>query len=97
MGQNDKLYAHYAGDLPEGSKSHLPHRKSASLMMWAAVATDGSRSLLILINADVKVNSEAYVEMVDEKVLRWITETFVDHYNFAQDRVSVHTSNLTQE
>lgn len=65
-------------------------------MVWAAVASDGSKSPLIFVDAGVMVNSEVYVEMLNKKVLTWITETFGDCYIFTQDEAPAYTPNLTQ-
>ena len=48
--QNDRLYARDAGDLPEGSRTHLRRMKPATVM------------------------EHAYIKMLTEKVLLWITE-----------------------
>ncbi|XP_014772692.1 uncharacterized protein LOC106870959 [Octopus bimaculoides] len=64
--QNDRLYARNAGDSLECSKSHFCHQKPTSLMVWATVASDGSKSPLIFIDVGVKINSEVYTEMWDE-------------------------------
>ncbi|XP_014787787.1 uncharacterized protein LOC106881793 [Octopus bimaculoides] len=94
--QNERFYAHNAGDLPKDSRSYLHHQKPGLIMVWATVASDGSKSPLILIDAGIKVNSEVYTEMLNEKVLLWVTETFGDHYTFTQDGALAHISNLTQ-
>lgn len=88
--QNDRLYAHDAGDLPEGSRTHFRRMKSAGVMVWVAVASDGSKSPLVFIEEVVKVNTQVYIKMLDEKVLPWITESFGNH-------APSHTSNLTQQ
>ncbi|XP_029652599.1 uncharacterized protein LOC115225783 [Octopus sinensis] len=95
--QNDGIYARNAGDFSKSSRRHLRHQKSSSLMVWAAVAFDSSKSLLIFIEAGVKVNGEVYVEMLDEKVLPSGKKTFGDRYIFTQDWVPDHTSRLTKK
>ena len=44
-----RLYARAAGDLSEGSRTHLRRMKPAGVMVWAEVATDGSKSPLVFI------------------------------------------------
>lgn len=85
--KNDQYYVRNTGDLTEGSRSH-------SLTVCAAVAFDGFKSSMNFI---VKVNSEAYVRILDEKVLPRAIENFDDRYNFTEDGYLVHTSNLTHE
>ena len=50
--QNGRLYARDAGDLPEGgsSSSHLRRMKQFGVMLWAAVASDGSKSPSVIID-----------------------------------------------
>lgn len=55
-------------------------------MVWATASFDRFKYLLIFIDAGGKVNSEVYVEMLDKKVLCWITEVFGGYYIFTQDR-----------
>lgn len=62
------LYAYDAGDLPGGSRTHFRRQRPAGVMMLAAVASDVSKSPLIFIDEGVKVNTETYIKMLDEKV-----------------------------
>lgn len=61
--QNDRLYA---GGLPEGSRIHLRRMKPAGVYGVAAVASDGSKSLLVFTEEGVKVNTHAYIKMLTE-------------------------------
>ena len=94
--QNDRIYAADARDVPQGSRLHFRRQKPAGVMVWAAVASDGTKSPLIFIKEGVKVNSQVYMQMLDEKVLPWLTETFGKKYVFSQDGAPAHTSNVTQ-
>ena len=85
-----------SGDLPEGSRTHFCCQKPAGVMVWAAVASDGTKSPLLFIEEGVKVNSQVYLQMLKEKVLPWVTEAFGEHYVFIQDGAPAHTSNFTQ-
>ena len=67
----DRQYARDAGDLPEGSSTHLRRMKSAEEMAWAAVASEGSKSSLVL---------QVCIKMLTEKLLPWITEYFETRY-----------------
>ena len=66
--QNDRVYAHGPGDLSINVRSHLIRQKPASVIVWAAVASDGSKSPLVVIDEGVKVNSQVYLNMLQEKV-----------------------------
>lgn len=94
--QNSRFYARNAEEFPEGSMSYLRRQKSALLMVWAAVASRLFMPLLIFIDVDGSVNSDFYVEMLDEKVSPWVTETFGNRYIFIQDGHAAHKSNLIQ-
>ena len=59
--QNDKLYVRDAGDLPEGNRTYLRRMKPARVMVWAAVASDGSKSPQVFIEKGVKVNTKVYI------------------------------------
>ena len=47
--QNDRVYAADAGDLPESSIGHFCHQKPAGVMVWAAVASNGTKSPLLIL------------------------------------------------
>uniref|UniRef100_A0A3P8TI71 Paired domain-containing protein n=1 Tax=Amphiprion percula TaxID=161767 RepID=A0A3P8TI71_AMPPE len=94
--QNDRVYAHSAQHLPEGCRTHFHRQNPAGVMVWAAVASDGSKSPLVFIQEGVKVNSQVYLQMLEEKVLPWCTNAFGNQYVFTQDGAPAHTSNITQ-
>jgi transposase len=95
--QNDRLYARDAGDLPEGSRNHFRRMKPAGVMVWAAVASDGSKSPLVFIEEGINVSTRVYIIMLTEKVIPCIAESFGNRYVFTEDGASSHTSNLTQQ
>ena len=95
--QNDRVYAKSSKDLSVNARSHLKRQKPASVMVWAAVASNGSKSPLIVIEEGVKVNSHVYLNMLEEKVLPWLTESFGDDFIFTQDGAPAHTANVTQQ
>ena len=47
--QNDRIYACDAEDFPEGSRIHLHRVKTIGVMVWAAVASNGSKSPFFFI------------------------------------------------
>lgn len=95
--QNDRIYAAHTSDLPEGSRAHFRRQKPAGVMVWAAVSSDGRKSPLIFIEDGVKVNNLVYIQMLEEKVLPWVTEAFGTDYIFTQDGAPAHTSNISQK
>ena len=67
--QNDRVCAHSPGDLSVNVRSHLRRQKPASVMVWADVASDGSKSPLVVIDEGVNVISQVYFNLLQEKVL----------------------------
>ena len=95
--KNDRVYAHSSRDLSVNVRSHLRRQKPASVMVWAAVASDGTKSPLIVIDEGVKVNSQVYLNMLQEKVFPWLTESFGTNFIFTQDGAPAQTANVTQK
>uniref|UniRef100_A0A3P8WNH7 Tc1-like transposase DDE domain-containing protein n=1 Tax=Cynoglossus semilaevis TaxID=244447 RepID=A0A3P8WNH7_CYNSE len=91
--QNDRVCVQH---LPEGCRTNFHRQKRAEVMVWVAVASDGSKSPLVLIQEGVKVNSQVYLQMLEEKVLPWGTNVFGNQYIFTQDGAPAHSSNVTQ-
>lgn len=66
--QNDRVYAHSAQRLPEGYRTNFCRQKPVGVMVWAAVASNGSKSHLVFIQEGVKMNSQVYLQMLEDKV-----------------------------
>ena len=94
--QNHRVYAHSTQHLPEGCRTHFCRQEPAGVMVWAAVASDGSKSPLVFIQEGVEVNSQVYLQVLEEKVLPCCTNAFGNQYVFTQDGAPAHTSNVTQ-
>ena len=45
-------------------------------MVWAAVASEVTKSRVVFIDEGLEVNSQVYLNMLRKKVLPWLTETF---------------------
>ena len=56
--------------------------KSVVVIEWAAVASDGLKSPLVFIEDVSKANTQVYIEMLTEKLLPWIAESFGSNYVF---------------
>ena len=67
--RNNKLYARDAEDLPKDSSTHFCRMKPAGVMVWAAVASDGSSSPSVFIDEGVNVNTQSNIKMLTEKEL----------------------------
>ena len=82
--QIDRAYAHSPENLSVNISSHLRRQKPASVMAWAAVASDGSKSPLVVIVEGVKINNQVYLNMLQKKVVPWLTESFGNDFIFTQ-------------
>ena len=51
----------------------------------------------VLIDEGVKVNSQVYLNMLQEKVLRWLTKTFQNIYIFTHEDGVAYTAKMSQE
>ena len=91
--QNDGLYTRDAGDLPEGSRTHLSRMKPAAVMVCATVVCDRSKFRLAFVYEGVMVYTQVYIKMLIEKVLLWIIESFGNHCFFTLDGAPPYTSN----
>ena len=95
--QNVRVYAKSSKDLSVNARSHLKRQKPASVMVWAAVASDGSKSPLIVIEEGVKPNSQVFFNMLEENILPWLTESFGHDFILTQDGAPAHTANVAQQ
>ena len=66
-------------------------------MLWAAVSFDGSKSTLVFIEKGVKVDTQVCIEILAEKDLPWITESFGKRYVLAKVCDPFHKLNVTQQ
>lgn len=95
--QNDRACAANNNDLPQGSRMHFRRQKPAGLMVWAAMASDGNKSLLLFVEEGMKVNSGVYLQMLQGSVLPWVTEQFGTSCIFTQNLAPAHTANVSQK
>ena len=70
--RNDKVLAVRVEDIPLEQRTAYRRQNPASVMVWAAVSSDGRKSLLIFIDKGVKINQEVYKEMLNTEVLPWL-------------------------
>ena len=63
---NDKLHARDEWDMPGDSRTHLSRVKSARVMVWATVASEGSKSPSVFFEKSGKVNTQVYIKMLTE-------------------------------
>ena len=90
-----------AGAATEGG-IHRRKQRAPGLMVWGLVASDG-RSQLIIAEHGVKVNTQAYLEVMKEH-LAWLKEEYVGAERrrlhgaiWMQDSAPAHASTVTQD
>jgi transposase-like protein len=70
----------------------------ASVMVLGIVASDGKKPPPIFVPAGVKVNTDAYLDLLATHVLPWLKKTYPKgNYVFQQDGAPAHTANKTQK
>ena len=70
--QNDRFLAKSIASIPPGARIAFRRMKPASMMVWAAVSSNGKKSPLVFLEKGVKVNSEVYVKILHEHALPWL-------------------------
>lgn len=95
--QNDRILAKSMNAIPESMKKVRRSQKPASVMVWAAVSSEG-RSPLVFIDKGVKINKEVYVkEILEGALVPWTNSLYSDgDWTFQQDGATSHTANITQ-
>ena len=74
--RNARVYALSSGDSQVNVWSQFRRKKPVCDMAYAAVASDVSKSRLVIIYEGLKVNSQVYLRMLQKKILSWLTEIF---------------------
>jgi hypothetical protein len=70
----------------------------ASVMVLGIVASDGKKPPPIFVPAGVKINTEAYLELLDRHLLPWLRKNYPQgNYCFQQDGAPAHTAKKTQD
>lgn len=94
--QNDRIRGTCQAELEQDLRLVTRAQSPASIMVWAAVASDGRKSPLVFIDKGAKVNSDVYIKILSTYALPWLRQTFSDGYIFTQDGAPAHTSKKTQ-
>ena len=75
--QNDRIYAHHASELAEGSRTVFRRQLPAAVLVWAAVGYDGSKSPFIFIDEGVMRWTVWFTwKCLEDKVLPWLNRCF---------------------
>ena len=67
-------------------------QKPQSVMVFAAVTTDGHKSPIIFVEANTKINSDIYIEILEDKIYPWVLSIYGKRpFVFQQDGAPSHT------
>ena len=98
------LTAHQGAAVPSFGIAAIDHKlifksqKPQSVMVFAAVTTDGHKSLIIFVEANTKINSDIYIEILMDKIYPWVLFIYgKGPFVFQQDGAPSHTARKTQE
>jgi transposase len=92
--RNDRIIVDQGTPATPVNKTKHP----ASVMVLGIVASDGNKCPAIFVPAGVKVNTEAYIDLLETKMLPWLRKTYPKgNYVFQQDGAPAHTSKKTQQ
>ena len=85
-----------SGDLfavPVDHKMIFKSQKPQSVMVFAAVTTNGHKNLIIFVEANTKINSDIYIEILKGKIYPWVLSIYgKGPFVFQQDRAPSHTA-----
>ena len=96
--QNDCILSGDLSAVPIDHKMIFKSQKLQSVMVLAAVTTDGHKSLIIFVEANTKINSDIYIEILSDKIYPWILSIYgKEPFVFQQDRAPSYTARKTQE
>ncbi|QQP54705.1 Putative dde superfamily endonuclease [Caligus rogercresseyi] len=70
--QNDRILAKSSADIPVKVRGVFRRQKPKSVMVWAGVMSDGTKSPLTFVPEGVKINKEVYLSVLNDQVLPWI-------------------------
>ena len=96
--QNDCILSIDLSAVPIDHKMIFKSQKPQSVMVFAAITTDGHKSLIIFVKANTKINSDIYIEILKEKIYSWALSIYGKGlFVFQQDGAPSHTAQKTQE
>ena len=95
--QNDRIWIESKDLVPFECRTSFRRQKPASVKVWAGVTSTGLKIPLIFIKAGVKINQNAFLNMLKGKVVPWVKKvTGNKGIILHQDRATPHTARLVQ-
>ena len=96
--QNDCILSGDLSAVPIDHKMIFKSQKLQSVMVFAVVTTDGHKRLIIFVEANTKINSDIYIEILKDKIYPWVLSIYGKGlFMFQQDGTPRHTARKTQE
>lgn len=96
--RNDRWIGNDATNAPDAVRYTNCTKHPASVMVFGLIASDGKKMPPVFIPSGVRINAEAYLEILCTKVKPWVEANYPDrNYVFQQDGAPAHTAKKTQE
>ena len=96
--QNDYILSGDLSAVPIDHRIIFKSQKPQSVMVFAAVTTDGHKSPIIFVEANTKINSDIYIEILKDKIYPWVLSICGKGlFVFQQNGAPSHTAQKTQE
>ena len=96
--QNDCILSGDLSAVPIDHKMIFKSQKPQSVMVFAAVTTDGHKSPIIFVEANTKINSDIYIEILKDKIYPCVLSIYgKGPFVFQQDGAPSYTARKTQE
>ena len=70
--QNDCILSGDLSAVPIDHKMIFKSQKPLLVTIFAAVTTDGHKSPIIFVEANTKINSDIYIEILKDKIYPWV-------------------------
>jgi hypothetical protein len=95
--QNTRVLSKDINTVDPSNRFVYKRQKPASVMIWAAVASNGKKSPIFVIPDGVKINQEVYLDFLKTEVKPWIDSEFCDvEICFTQDSAPAHGAKRVQ-
>lgn len=96
--RNDRWIGGGPSDVPDNVKYTNTTKHPASVMVFGLISSDGKKMPPVFIPSGVRINTDKYLAIMNDKVKPWILANYPDgNYVFQQDGAPAHTSKRTQE
>ena len=96
--QNDRVLSKDSSTIDSSIRDVYRVQGPASIMTWAAVASNGQKSPIFSILDGVKINQHTYLDFLENQVKPWVEKTFPGTpVCFTQDGAPAHTARIVQE